>query len=747
MNLLLKRSYLLQPYILFICWFLFIFLISYFKTTAFSIALVFLFMIFLPGFSLVRIFRISSSNALDRLIFYFTLGLILNLFLCLLGILFGLTINGLESFIIVTIGIIFIISLGLDLIRPDQNLSQCSETFKNIFKWENLIYLFLFGLVILVLSTVDQLGTNFTGDPLDHLAVMRKAIEGQPLLMGNLSFAKNQIDIAYGLPVWHVFLGLLTKILDTNIFVLYREITTVLAGLVFLVWYWFFRKIMPNRNVAILALFLLILYYFGRNAYLYTRLAVPDTLNNYILMPLSFGLALNYIFHKDSHYKHLVILSLMLALMGLIHWTQYFYYLLAMGLFAVFYAIFKYRDTNFWPVFKKILLSIFANMVLIGPILIYLKGIIGQNMENFTGVQKGSNNDRFYKFTPYMQLSFVLLPLIGLFFRKYRRLIFLLAVFLVGPLVYNIPWVYRILRQYLSHVFVNRLYSNLGEWPYIIWAIVLCFILVLIDRLLTKIGAFSKIARYLIDGVLALSFLWLFFIQYKYEALDGLYERIFSENIHLWLNENYYWLIPIVVVLVLIIFIFQRYSKKLLDFFSFSEYKNQISTLTLTLIIILFISIPAQGHLRTYVSREFQNWHFFREATDPSPDFINPDKFGGMAAIDFIKQNIPAKSVFDTNTFASYTLPTLVDVHMASYSIDPIAPTKKYKDLYDVNVPIEKKLVMLKESNIDYLVYQYQDESQTPYDPYPQYFIKIYESPTAAIYKVNKNQVPLDLKS
>lgn len=713
-----------------------VFVVKYLNLTPFLLMLIFSILIFLPGFSLAQLFKINfPKDYFGQIILYLALGFIYNLFLCLLIIIFGLTIDTAVKFYLTTFIIVAVLTLIINFIRPKPKPIDLGSL-KKIFQIKNLIYLPLLFLVILVLATVDQLGTNFTGDPLGHLGVIRRVVEGQPITSENLSNVKNQLHIVLTFPVWHVFLGLIAKITNNNIFVIFREIPTTLTLLVFLVWYWFFKRILPNLPVAILALFLFILYYFGPNAYLYTRLAVPDTLCNLLLMPLSFALAIKYIFDKATTYKHLIILSVLLVFMGLIHWTQYFYYLSAMGLFAILYAIFKYRENDFRDTFRKILLSIFANMVLVGPLLIYLKGIIGQNLENFSGVQKGSNNDRFYKFTPYFQLAYVFLPLFGLFFRKYRRLIFLLAIFLVGPLVYNIPGLYEILRRFLSHVFVNRLYSNLGEWPYVIWAIILGFFLILIDRLMTRIETISKHLRYLIDGVLAVAFGWLFFIQYQYETLDVLYERIFSESAKNWLSANYQWLIPAVAIMVLVIFILERHSKKLTDFFSFEENKDQIAALILTLFIILFFSIPAQGHLRTYFGKEINNKHFFSEATDPTLSIINPQKFGGMEAIDFIKNNIPAKSVFDTNTQANYSLPSLVDVHMASYTFDP-EPTKKYKDLYNSAVPIEKKLAMLKDGDIDYLIYQYPlGERQSPFDAYPQYFTKIFDR-TAAIYQVN----------
>lgn len=746
MNVFGKRSDILKPYLLFILGVLFAFFISFFKTTAFSISLSFLLMVFLPGFVLIRIFRITYKDFLEGLILSLTLGLTFNLFLSLLGILLGLTIGGLEFLIFATIIVLIIISLILEYSREEVKLCQEKFLWKNMFQWQNLIYLFLFLLIIFVLSTVDQLGTNFTGDPLDHLSIMRKAIEGQPLSMGNLSFVKNQIDIAYGIPIWHVFLAFFAKTSHTNIFILYREITTVLTLIAFLVWYWFFRKLLPTRTLSILALFLFIIFHYYTNAYLYTRLPVPDSFNMLLLMPLCFGLALNYIFNKEtnykSNYKHLIILSLMVTLMGLIHWTQYFYWLFAMGLFGIFYLIFKFKDKDFKITFQRILSTIFTNMILVVPILLFLQAksqTISQNMQMFPTITKGSTNDRLSKFDPYFKLSYILLPLIAVFFRKYRRLIFILGVFISGPLVFNIPGLYPIVRRYLSHVFVNRFYTNLGQWPYLIWAILIGFILVLLDRWLVKIYDTKKYLRYLIDGFLGIFLIWMFYGQYRTGLIEKWYNAVFSGSVFNWLNANYYWLIPVVVLIALLIFIAQKYYRGLLEFFQFQEYKNYPTMLLLTLIIVFFLGMPSFSHLSYYPAKEFQNWHFFRTATDPTADFINPDKFGGMGAIDFIKNNIPPKSIFDTNTFANYTLPTMVDVHMASYSIDPVAPTKKYQELYNFSVPIEKKLAMLKEGDIDYIIYQYLPAKKySPFDAFPQYFIKIYGNDQAAIFQINK---------
>lgn len=705
------------------------------------INLIFLSLLLLPGFFLKRILKLHfHQDSLGNFLINLVLGFVVNLGLSFLAIILGLTITGFLWVYFVVFIVLFFGAIITDYFQPAHE--EKVFHLKDIFKVENLIFVLLFLLTILVLMTVDELGTNFTGDPMYHIATIRKVVEGSPLTIENLNYVKNQTELAYGIPVWHTFLGLVSKVSQTNILVFFREILTSLTVLVFLVWYWFFRKLLPTRALAILALFLFILFHFYNNSYLYTRLPVPDTFSMLLLMPLCFGLALNYIFGKESNYKYLIILSLMLALMGLVHWTQYFYWLFAMGLFAVLFAIFKYREPDFWPVFKRILLSIFTNMIFVIPLLIFIQvkaQVVSENMQALSTVTKGSTNDRLSKFDPYFKLSYILLPLIAVFFRKYRKLIFILAVFIAGPLVFNVPGLYPLARRFLSHVFVNRFYTNLGQWPYIIWAILIGFILVLIDKFLSKIYPSWKYGRFLIDGILLIFLVWLFYLQYHTGRVQEWYFSIFnfSTSTFNFLNANFYWLIPVIVGIALIIYILQKYYSSWVEFFTFKEYENHLTMLILTLIIVFFLGIPSFSHLSYYPKKEFQNWHFFNQAIDPTFDIINPDKFGGMEAIDFIKNNIPPKSVFDTNTFANYTLAMLVDVHMASMTNDP-EPTKKYKNLY-LGIPVEKKLAMLKEGNIDYLIYQYQTpDKSSPFDSYPQYFIKIYDSDSAAIFQINK---------
>ena len=712
--------------------------------TPFSISLISLAMIFVPGFALVRIFKVKfSEDTFGQVILWLALGLVFNFALCLLALLFHLRLTQLVAGnLILSLGL-FVGALVTDWIYSEKSFREWK--FKDILKLENLSYLLLFIFVVLVLITVGQAGANFTGDPLYHLATMRKVVENQPLSIENIAYLKNQFHPAYIFSLWHIFLAEVAQISGANIFMIWREIPLSLTILTILVWFWLLLKILPSKFTALLGTFLFIIYVFWQNGYLLTRLPVPDTLNQYLIMPLGFALAVSYIFNKNSSFKHLVVLTLTVSLMTVIHPTQYFYYLFTILFLAGIYAIFKFRDPDFKAILKRIILAGTASLLLAIPIFLVMQikgGTLTEHWGIFQTLEPILRNDRFTKWDHFLKLSYLFLPFTLIFIRKYRRLTFVLGLFLLGPIIHNIPGVTDWLIKNLSHVFIKRWYANLG-WVWVIGALLWGFVFALIDRLISR---FSRLLRLGCDLALLVITVLLFWLQIRFETVENFYERVFSSENSEWLNERYLWLGGLILIVSLAVYIIQKYRPKLVEFFHFEDIKNIFVLNLLLIILVFFLSSQSQDHLRVNLTKEIKSGHFFAQEEDPTFQIINPQKFGGMETIDFIRSNIPPKSVFDTNTFASYTLPTLVDVHMASYTFDP-EPTKKYQDIYSFNVPIEKKISMLKEGDIDYLIYQYQDEQESsPFEVYSQYFTKIYDS-TAAIYWINKEQIQLDLKT
>ncbi|MFA6492766.1 MAG: hypothetical protein WCV58_01350 [Patescibacteria group bacterium] len=736
MNFLNERKSVLYLYLPFVVWIVLVVLIRNF-VSPFQINLITLASIFIPGFALSRLIRIKFFNdTFGQVILWLSLGLIYNLFLCLIGLFINLRLSELTWFYLVISAILFLAAGIVDF--KDNRIKKVFSW--QVFKLENLIFLFLFLFLISVLCIVDQLGANFLGDPLYHLSAMRRAIENQPLSIENISHVKDQFHPTYIFSVWQIFLSLLAKISGANIFMFWQEAPIALTIIFFMVWYWLLLKIFSNKFLAVLGLFLVTNYYFWNNGYIFTRLPVPDTLSQLIIMPLSFSLALKYIFDKATNYKHLIILSLVVSLMTLVHQTQYLYYLFGMCSFGVLYAIFKFKEVGFRQIFKKIVLATFANLVIAIPIflIIQAKGnTLTKHLDVFTTMKPTLRNDRFDEFDQYLKYAYIFLPLVLIFIRKYRKLIFLLGVFVLGPVIHNIPGLTDWFIDHLSHVFIKRFYSNLG-WAPIIWTLFSGFAILLIDRFLNKVISGRNNIRYLIDSTLSVSAIIIFYCQFKFEAVANFYDKVFSSSTNQWLNNNYLWLVALMLVASVSIFIFENRHSKLREFFEFSEPRNQVPVLILSLILIFFLSSPAQGHLRTFTKAEITNWHFFAKENDPTDLIINTDKFGGMETIEFIKNYIPAKAVFDSSD-ANYVLPTMVDVHMASYTFDP-KPTKKYAEIHYFDTPNKKRLELIKDGQIEYILYLYGDEKVSPFDQYPEYFTKTYNN-KAAIYKVNQTMI------
>jgi len=275
------------------------------------------------------------------------------------------------------------------------------------------------------------------------------------------------------------------------------------------------------------------------------------------------------------------------------------------------------------------------------------------------------------------------------------------------------------------------MYSNLG-WAPAVLALIFGFALLLVDRGLSKV---KKEARFLIDIVLGLIFLGAVILEASRETISILYDNLLGQNTLDWLSNNYLWLIPLVLVLSVGLYIWQKYNQKMVEFFNLDEPKEVLGATLILLVMVFLVITLGLGHLKLNFSRELESSKFFQKAPDPTLDVINFNKFGGAQTIDFINNNIPPKAVFDS-TDANYVLATLTDVHMASYTFEA-EPTKKYEKIYEPTLAEDERLALIQDGQIEYILYLYQTgTSPTPFDNHPQDFSKIYSSPTAAIYQV-----------
>lgn len=749
MNLLVKKRVILK-YVLLGLWIGLIFLVNRFiPEMPLTLLLIVATLLFLPGFFLAQIFKITINNdPLGQFILWLTLGFILAFSSGLFGIILGLTLPVLTNIYLLLIAGLFILSFILDWRRPQDSVVKNKLALKNILKLENLIYLLVIATVLLILLVLLKSGALFKGgDTNYHLATVRKVISGQPLTIDNLNYVKDKIAIiAYGFPLWHVWLGMLIHVTKANIFAIWHDMAMVLTVLVFLVWFWFCRKIFPTRDLGILAflLFAIFSFYWGAG-YLFTTLSIPHTLTQILLFPLSVILAFEFIFNseKKPNSKLFVVLLIFVLLTAAVHLTAYFYYLFVLFSLAIFYPIFNFKAENFWPTFKKLLLLLGTSLVIILPLALALelKGhTISANLASFRQSDYSATlrYSTFARYGPFSHYAYLGLPLVLLFLKKYRNLFFILATFLIAPIVY-LPAIGVPLIKTFSAVMVGRLYGTL-EWHFLVWALVLGFGLIIIDRLIFRLSRLSKYFRWLIDLVFAFGAGLLVWLQVKFNWATTFYDSMFADKTLNWLDRNWLWLVAINLGVAIAGLLLAKYWGKANNFFALSEPKDHWARLFLIFIIVFILISPNYALFKK--SLQNNNFKYFiRPRTNVAnvlTDYYNKYA-GGEREINFINSQIPAKSVFDTNV-AYFILPIVVDQHMPLYSSN--AETN-HLDLYQDDVAIAARLKILCRYQIDYILVKKPKKGTPVFDGFPQYFTQIFQDKNI-IYQINKEKVQKD---
>ena len=346
-----------------------------------------------------------------------------------------------------------------------------------------------------------------------------------------------------------------------------------------------------------------------------------------------------------------------------------------------------------------------------------------------TQVKWNSLND----FSSYTLYAYMGLPLVLLFFRRYPRLIFLLSTLLVAPVVYFTPLKVFLVRL-LGFIYVKRLYGTLN-WNFLVWALVMGFVLILIDRLIARIGQISLGLRWTLNIMIGATTVFLFYWQEQTNWAGGVWQRIFEQDIFGWLFQNYGWLMIILFILGALIFILQIIRPKFQDFFKLEETKEPIIHLFIISILLLILTSPNYSLFKTYLFKT-KYLKFLVRSMEPvaqAKTKYYSDKIGGAETVEFINTQIPAKSVFDSNV-AYFFLPVIVDQHMSVYY--SLADTD-HLDLYSDNTTLAGRLEILHQYNIDYLLVKSPKKGQPVFDTLPQYFEKIFQD-KYIIYKVNK---------
>lgn len=694
----------------------------------------FIFLIFWPGFSLYRLLRFKNDDWLDSIVLSLALGLGFSLLISVLAILIHINISVLSIIYFIVIIVLFLAAFLGDWLGKSKVSNEFNWSWREIFQTKNLIYLVVLFFVFLVYMTVERFGGFLTGgDSIYHLSLVRKAFENGPLSIQNLSYTPNHVEIAYLLPVWHVFLALLARIFDLSIFQTWREIAAPLILLSLLVWFWLFKKILPTRFLAILALLLFIIFYLrsdSTSARIFTTIPIPHSLSQLLLLPLSIGLALKFIFDPGINYKLFLLSVVSTLLFSAVHLQTLTYYFFLMLVLTLGYAAVNWNQKDYWPTLKKLLMATFAIVILLLPVLIFLElksHLISENMKSFANGLSGKTVNAYNIYTRY---AFIFLPIIFLFLKKHRWLIFVIMMMLLAPIIY-IPVVKTQLVLSLGPIFTKRLYGNV-TWYFMVWALVWGFALIMVDRLISQIKNRSKLAFGLVNVVLAVGAV-ISLIFSKNVFFTNLDKTVFGSNIREFLIHNGIWLCFTSLVVAVLVLVWGKFRPKVFDFFSFTEPKNGLPIFFLTLILVMVLFLP-DFYKKQYFNKfkkktRFLVWPIVR----PIEEKYAINFAGGSETVDFIKNNIPSKSVFEARGGFFY-LPAMTDIQMWTYSTGaPWAGNMLYKK----DILIQKKLRFLAKNKIEYiLITNPKVGARSNFDPYPANFKNIYQTKKAIIYQV-----------
>lgn len=735
MNLLKNKS-LFFTYIAFIVLASVFYFLLKMPLTPITLTFGFFLIVLFPGFSLSRILNLDIKTNIDKIIYWVTLGFIVIFALILAAIFLGLSMNALILVGLIAFTLLFLASLALDLVRKELNFACDFPSIKSFLTPNFLLGLVLLALIVFAMIVLDGLGALFKGgDPSFHLAIVKKAFEGVSLSALNLSLVEGSVHITYGYPVWHVFLGALARIFNSDIFVLWRAVVIPVSLLSIFIWYWLARKIMPNKTMAIFTVIAFLIYILNKNtAFLFTCISIPDTLSNLVFFPLSIGLTLNYIFDATSinlkkDWLSLAIIAVLSIFMAIIHLTQFFYLFIVVFMVGLVYYLLFMKDEKAKLVLKRAGLVIMANFVILLPLIIVL-ALKSNVLETLTGLFKNNPIEvfpalayrSFEKFNSLAKYAYIFSPLLLLFVRKNRNLTFIIALFLIVPLAYLEP-VKLAFMKVLGYIFVNRMYGSL-VWHFIIWGFVFGILFLFIDKLMYWLS-FGRKYLVIVINILALSGLLLFiWLQNKYQFASAFFGGIYNVKIDAWMNQYYGLIILLLTIIGLLIFYFQKTKPTLEQAFELKEAQTLWVPILSVCFIVLMLTNYKADFFKWYTDSASHKYLLTASTYDSKPTIVAA---GGQALVDFINQNLPRKSVILVSGNIIFSLPIVTDQYMAGYPRSSVLD--RYLILYSDKYTDDEKMANLKKSKIDYiLVNKPVSQNISFFERYPNIFKPVYNN-------------------
>ncbi|KKQ18738.1 MAG: hypothetical protein US31_C0002G0083 [Berkelbacteria bacterium GW2011_GWA1_36_9] len=688
-----------------------------------SFTIYFLYIIFLPGWLIGQILKLPTNELINSILIYFVLGIGFYLVINFLAIVAGIKISVLLVIIFTLLGILFVISFVLNGRKLENINLDFQKLFKIVFSRPNVFFLIPIAIGGFIIWLLALQGPNLNGDPYFHLAIIRKALEGSSLSSRALALTETQlINIAYAFPAWHIFLVSVGKFLSLDVFAIWTNIIFALTIISFFVWYYLAKIIFKNVIWAVVGLTLMLIFtVYSGPGYLFSRLGVPDTLAQLILLPLGWGLALDYILNSKTK---ILIPALVIAFALLaVHAPHYFYLLISMILFGIIYAITNFKSDDYRLVLRR-----FANFVLIKVVILVILGITIEiksgslifSLSQFMQITDGTFfSVTWQKFGLLYKYGYLLLPLFILFWR-FKNLQFIFTLMILAPLIYWTP-LKNVLNQLLSGVFIDRLLANTALY-FFVFAFILELGFLLVDSWVQKQ---SKVSLTLINLVLVVIFTGLVILEIRTQVVsDFTYQLFYDKMTNAWVNNYSLCLLGLVLLLVLILSL-AKVSKKIdLE----KNFTQPISVFILFLIISFILVSPSFVNAKNITQNSVKKGQEYFLAG------INNDS----NALNFVQSRIPVKSTILTDGGTSKSLVVLTNQYVA-YNIGS-AYEKKFQWVFDSTTSDEAKAEIVTDPKwaIDYIYLAKPSLEDTHFKAHTEIYQLIYNNGQTEIYKIIK---------
>lgn len=683
-----------------------------FNATGLGMTLAVLTLIFLPGVLLWRLIKMTQENLSIKLLYIIGLGFVFYFLLNFLALIFKMTLGQLSF----AIGFLGLILFCLSFWEDRQSVWPLNF---NWFKKQTAGDWILLALIILgtlaAFWGVNAQGNKFIGDGAFHLAILRKIISADNLSPYNLWVTKlTSLNLVYSFPLWHLFLGFLTKILNLNIFATYNLVLLPLVILTILVVIGFLKSVFQNRYLMIIAfLTFLVLSLSAGIFYNLLPLRSPDSLVRLLLLPLVLGLTANYLFSKNTkNLTNILLITLLVIFMGVVHFTQLLDYLLILGLLLIFLVIFDRQKENL----KKIGWFL---LVIVGILALYLgifhfEGIRQFFLGNLANLSSDNFANKSYHDTGNIYLYIVFsLPLLAIFTRE-RRFLFLLIIALT---CLAISWQFFHLRifflKYFGGIFAIRAITDIPGFVY------LGFTLFLLMAGLNLLLARKKVILYSSSIILIVFLLAILLIEPLKSPIASFIDQAFFTP----KNPFFYvYFVPILILLAavsLVTYIHQKFIQK--KELIIQDPQDKLNFAIITFVLFAILSLP-------YAANFWQTL-----AKNSNGSLIQPhqaanlgdlDRIGGQPTLDFLN-TLPSSSVLAISDVSTAQILTpYIKQYLAEFPFG-ITNFNTSQKIYDPNIASADRLQILKADSINYIVCLRPYETSI-FESEPQKFEKIY---------------------